>query len=367
MKPVLRAAGVALLLMGAVTGAYITGRVTAQRALVTPEEINTVEVVQKTLPAVVRVDARLRKEALQPGDDPVDTGTGFFYKKNLIVTNYHVIQYQESVSVTLYNGRRVTARVEGIDPGIDIAILRVTGVTAPRTLSFGRSAALVPGQKLITIGSPLRIQNYVGTGVFSVAASARDIPRNDGLGQEIGQYLVTTANIQQGNSGGPLLDSRGAVVGVADANAAPNSFVPGVIGIAVPGDLVRQSLDDLEKIGVPQRGTLGVSLVDLDTLDPALRQLAGLSSSEGALVDEVPAGTAGARAGLRGSLRNSRGQLLAPLGDVIVAVDGQRVRNSFDVVRLVAAKRPGQTVTLRVWRNKKPVDVKVTLQKRTLQ
>ena len=367
MKPALRAAGILLLLAGAITGAYVTGRVSAQRALVTPDEINTVEVTQKALQAVVRVDNRLRKDVLQPGDDPVETGSGFFYKQNLIVTNYHVIQDQESVSVTLYNGRRVPARVEGIDPGIDIAILRVTGVTAPKTLSFGRSAGLIPGQKLITIGTPLKIQNFVTTGVFSVLASARDVPRLDQLGQEIGQYLITSANIQQGNSGGPVLDSRGAVVGVADANAAPNSFVPGVIGIAIPGDLVRQSLDDLEKIGVPQRGTLGVTLVDLDSLDPALRQLAGLSSSEGALVDEVPAGTAGARAGLRGSLRNSRGQLLAPLGDVIVSVDGQRVRNSFDVIRLVAAKRPGQTVTLRVWRNKKPVDVKVTLQKRTLQ
>lgn len=366
MKPALRAAGILLLLAGAITGAYVTGRVSAQRALVTPDEINTVEVTQKALQAVVRVDNRLRKDVLQPGDDPVETGSGFFYKQNLIVTNYHVIQDQESVSVTLYNGRRVPARVEGIDPGIDIAILRVTGVTAPKTLSFGRSAGLIPGQKLITIGTPLKIQNFVTTGVFSVLASARDVPRIDQLGQEIGQYLITSANIQQGNSGGPVLDSRGAVVGVADANAAPNSFVPGVIGIAIPGDLVRQSLDDLEKIGVPQRGTLGVTLVDLDSLDPALRQLAGLSSSEGALVDEVPAGTAGARAGLRGSLRNSRGQLLAPLGDVIVSVDGQRVRNSFDVIRLVAAKRPGQTVTLRVWRNKKPVDVKVTLQKRTL-
>ena len=82
---------------------------------------------------------------------------------------------------------------------------------------------------------------------------------------------------------------------------------------------------------------------------------------------EVPAGSAAARAGLRGSLRNSKGQLLAPLGDIIVAVDGVRVQNSFDVTRLVAAKRPGQKVTLRVWRNKKAVDVPVTLLKRTLR
>jgi serine protease Do len=363
----LQVLGVALLLGGAVTGAYVTGRVSAERALVTPDEINTVEVAQKALRAVVRIDNRLQREQLQTGDDPIETGTGFFYKKDLIVTNYHVVQYQESLSVTLYNGRRVTARLEGVDPGIDIALLRVTGVTAPATLSFGSSARLLPGQKLITLGTPFRIQNFVASGVFSVAASARDVPRNDQLGAEISQYLTTTASVQQGNSGGPVLDSRGAVVGVADLNAAPNALVPGTVGIAIPGDLVKQSLDDLEKIGVPQRGTLGITMVDLENLDPALRQLAGLSSSEGALVDQVPAGTAAARAGLRGSLRNSKDQLLAPLGDIIVGVDGQRVQDSFDVIRLVATKRPGQTVTLKVWRNRQEVNVKVTLLKRTLQ
>ena len=138
-----RALGLALLLCGGLGGAYLTGRVTAQRTLVTPDEINTVEVTQKALQAVVRVDTRLQREQLQPGDDPIETGTGFFYKKDLIVTNYHVVQFQESITVTLFNGRRVTARLEGVDPGIDIAILRVSGVTAPATLTFGSSARLI--------------------------------------------------------------------------------------------------------------------------------------------------------------------------------------------------------------------------------
>ncbi|WP_412026433.1 S1C family serine protease [Deinococcus yunweiensis] len=362
-----RALGAALLVVGVGAGAYVTGSVNAQRALVTSDEINTVEVSQSAVQAVVRIDNRIRKDVLQTGDDPIDTGSGFFYKKDLIVTNYHVIKDAESLTVTLFNGRKVPAKIEGVDPGIDIAILRVAGVTAPRTLAFGQSARLIPGQKLITIGTPLRFQNFVATGVFSVLASSQDVPRNDNLGQEIGRYLMTTATIQQGNSGGPVLDSRGNVVGVADATAGANLFVPGLLGIAIPGDLVSQSLDDLEKIGVPQRGTLGASLRDLDALEPALRQLAGLTSSEGALVLDVAAGGAAARAGVRGSIRNNNDQLVAPLGDVIVAVDGVRVQNAFDVTRLVAAKRPGQTVTLRMWRNKKSVDVKVMLLKRTLQ
>ncbi len=364
-----RPLGVAVLLLAASGAAYLTGRVTAQQGLVTNDEINTVQIVQANLPAVVRVDNKIRKDSplLQPGDDPLDVGTGFFIKKDLIVTNYHVVQDYETLTVTLYNGKRVAAKLEGADPGIDIALLRVTGVTAPKTLSFGNSSRLVPGQKLMAMGTPLRIQNFVSSGIFSVIARPEEIPRNDNLGQEIGQYLMTTASIQQGQSGGPVMDSHGAVVGVAVANAAPNNLIPGVLGIAVPGDLVKQSVDDLVKVGVPQRGTLGVVLHDLDNLDPALRQLAGLTSSSGALVWDVPAGSAGARAGLRGSLRNAKDQLLTPLGDVIVAVDGKPVKNAFDVSRLVAAKRTGQVVTLKVWRNKKAVDVKVTLPKRTLR
>lgn len=354
------------LALAALAGAYLSGRVTAQKALVTTDEINTVQVTQRAMPAVVRVDVQLRKDQLQPGDDPTDTGSGFFYKPNLIVTNYHVVQAQESLTVVMANGKRVNASLEGVDPGIDIAILRVKGVSSPRTLAFGSSALLIPGQKLITVGTPLKYNNFISTGVFS--ATTRDLgQRADGLGTEVGQYLLTTATIQPGSSGGPVLDSRGAVIGVSDASASANGLVPGVIGAVVPGDLVKQSLSDLETVGVPQRGTLGVTLQDLDNLDPALRQLAGLSSNQGALVDEVPAGSAGARSGLRGALRNSKGQLLLPLGDVVVAVDGRRVTSSYDVIRAVAAKRPGQTVALKVWRNKKEATVTVTLLKRTQQ
>ena len=354
------------LLLAGLGGAYLTGRVTAQRALVTTDEINTVEVSQKTLPALVRVDVRLKKDAYQLGDDPNEVGSGFFYRSNLIVTNYHVVQSQDSLSIVMYDGKRVNATVEGVDPGIDIAILKVSGVTAPRTLSFGDSSRLIPGQKLIVLGTPLTYNNFVSTGIFS--ATTRDLgQRPDNLGQEIGQYGLTTATIQGGSSGGPVLDSRGTVVGVADANSAGNTLVPGIIGAFIPSELVTQSLSDLEKVGVPQRGTLGVTLVDLDDLDPALRQLAGLTSNQGALVDEVPAGTAGARSGLRGSLRNNKGQFLAPLGDVVVAVNGKRVTNSYDVIRAVALKRPGQVVALKVWRNKKELTVNVTLLKRTLQ
>ena len=361
-REVKRWLGTVLLIGGSLLGAYLGGRVTAQRPLVTSDEINTVEVTRQALPATVRVDVRIRADALQQGENPNDTGSGFFYKSNLIVTNYHVVQNQESLSVTLSDGRTVPARVVGIDPGIDIAVLRISGVSAPKVLAFGDSSRLIPGQKTIAIGAPLKYQNFISTGVYS--ASTFDLPRDDELGGEVGEYMLTTTMIQGGNSGGPILDSRGAVIGVADANASPSQLVPGIIGVFIPANVVKQSLTDLETVGVSQRGTLGVTFQDLGNLDPALRRLAGLSSSNGALISDVPAGTAGARSGLRGSLKNNEGQLVT-LGDVIVAVDGVRVTNSYDVIRKVAAKRPGQVVTLTVWRNKKEVPVKVTLLKRT--
>ena len=94
------------LLLAGLGGAYLTGRVTAQRALVTTDEINTVEVSQKALPALVRVDVRIKKDQLQQGEDPNDVGSGFFYKSNLIVTAYHVVQFQESLSIVMYDGKR---------------------------------------------------------------------------------------------------------------------------------------------------------------------------------------------------------------------------------------------------------------------
>ncbi len=352
-----------LLLSAALGAAYLGGRVTAQRPLVTSDEINTVEVTRVALPATVRVDVRIRDDALQQGEDPNDTGSGFFYKKNLIVTNYHVVQNQESLSVTLSDGKTVPAKVVGIDPGIDIAVLRVTGVSAPKVLGFGDSSRLIPGQKTIAIGAPLKYQNFISTGIYS--AATLDLQRPDNLGGEVGEYMLTTSMIQGGNSGGPILDSRGAVVGVADANASPSQLVPGIIGVFIPANIVKQSLSDLETVGVSQRGTLGVTFQDLANLDPALLRLSGLSSSNGALVSDVPAGSAGARSGLRGSLKNNEGQLVT-LGDVIVAIDGARVTSSYDVIRRVATKRPGQAINLTVWRNKKEVPVKVTLLKRTL-
>ncbi|MBB6096625.1 S1-C subfamily serine protease [Deinobacterium chartae] len=348
--------------VGLSLGGYMVGKVTAATPLATADEINTVEVSSRALKGLVKVTVRLPAALRQQGAPAEDCGSGFFYKPNLLITNYHVVQDAENIRVQLFDGRTVPAKIYGIDPGLDLAVLQVSGVNAPATLKFGNSERLLSGQKLIVLGSPFGFQNHVSTGVLSTVA--RTDPPAEDIGLEIPQMLFTTATIQACNSGGPVLDSRGAVVGVADANLSTVGLTVGLIGLAIPSSVVQQSVKDLEQFGVPQRGSLGITMKNLSELDPYTRNLTGLNSTDGAIVEEVPAGSVGARAGLRGTTRDVQGQLVT-LGDIIIAVDGRRVKDQYDITRAVAAKRPGQSLTLKVWRNKKEINLKVNLTRRT--
>lgn len=352
----------AVFLVAAAAG-FLTGRVTATTRLVTPDEVNRVEVTRRTLPAVVTVIAKIAPEALQPGDEPVQTSSGFFYRNNLIVTNFHAVNADVvGVSVQLADGRKLPATIYAVDQGVDLALLQVQGVQAPATLRFASSESLLPGQTLLVYGAPFTKRNTVSAGVFG--SMNRVEPPDDNIGAEIPEMIVTDANIQVGNSGGPVVDTQGLVVGVVNANLANAVGSGGLLGLAIPGSVAQQSVNDLEKYGVSQRGRLGVTMKDLAELDPLTRRLSGLQSPQGAMVDDVPPGSPGARAGLRGASRDRDGKLVS-LGDIILKVDDQVVAGRFDVVQQVARRRPGQTVTLRVWRNKVPVVVTVPITART--
>ena len=353
---------VAVFLAAAALG-YLTGWVTAQPKLVTPDEINTVEVASKAMPAVVTVIAKIAPEAVQPGEDGFVTSSGFFYKSNLVVTNYHSIDNDPvGVTVQLRDGRRFPATIEAVDPGIDIALLKVEKITAPATLKFGNSKSTLPGQKLIVLGSPSGKPNNVSTGV---AGSFNRIDEfNDDIGVEIPEMLLTDANIQLGNSGGPVLDSKGAVIGVVDANLTNAIGAGGVIGLAIPSNIVAESVNDLEKFGVSQRGQLGATLKDLAELEPITRKLSGLSSDQGAMILEIEPGSPAAKAGLRAAVLDKDGKLES-LGDIILKVDNRVTKGRFEVIQEVAKRRPGQSVGLTVWRNKSPLQVKVSIVART--
>jgi serine protease Do len=339
---------------------YYSGLVTATTKLVTPDEINTVEIRQRSLKAVVTVYAKIPPEQRQPGEDEEAIGTGFFYKPNLIVTNFHVVQDALSWRIQLYDGRSFPAELESIDQGIDIAILKVSKITAPGILQFGNSLDILPGQKAIAIGSPSGKRNSISVGV--VRSFARITEFSDETGTEIPEMLLTDAQINAGNSGGPLLDSKGNVIAIVDAFLDSGVAATG-IGLTIPSNLAKESLSDLEKSGVSQRGQLGATLRNLSEFDPIVYKQAGLNSDRGAMIEDIEPGSAAGKANLRKALLNPNGKV-EQLGDVILKVGNEAVKDKYDVIQRIAQNRPGKGVQLTIWRDKKLVVVKVIVQPR---
>ncbi len=271
-------------------------------------------------------------------------GTGFIISASGdIVTNNHVVADADSITVTLSDGTRLEASVVGTDPATDLALLRVRAGHDLPHVEWGDSAALRVGQDVIAIGNPFGLGNSVSAGI--VSALGRDIhsgPFDD--------YIQTDAAINRGNSGGPLFDAEGKVVGINTAIFSPTGGSVG-IGFAVPSDLAKQVIADLADDGQVERGWLGVAIQPVsDDIAAAL----GLETAQGALVAEVTPDSPAASAGLR-------------RGDVIRAVDGRTVKTPRDLTRLIATAKPGSKVRLELLRAGKPTELAVTLGNRAEQ
>ncbi len=274
----------------------------------------------------------------RPREHPFQAaGSGFLISADgYVVTNNHVVENAEDVTVVLDSGDEHEAEIVGTDPRTDLALLKIDDVNDLPYVEFSDDEARI-GEWVVAVGNPFGLGGTVTAGIIS--ARGRDI-----AGNNYGDFLQIDAAVNRGNSGGPAFNLDGKVVGVNTAIFSPNGGNVG-IAFAIPAATVKQIVDDLKDDGNVTRGFLGVSIQDV-TKDIA--DSVGLPTARGALVtqptDDAPAGNAGIRS-----------------GDVIVEVDGQVIDDALDLSRTIAEKSPGQEVTVTVWRNGEKQDFNVTL------
>ncbi len=251
----------------------------------------------------------------------VDAANGY------VITNEHVVGDFDDLKVRLYNGKEYTGKLVGKDSDSDLALVQIEAkglVDAP----LGDSDAIRPGEIVMAFGAPFDLEHTVTQGIIS--AKGRPGVSDD----KFGNLIQTSAAINRGNSGGPLVNLDGQVVGINEAIIGPNGGFSGV-GLAVPSNRVRFVYESLAKGGKVVRGYLGVAMYPIDS---AAASMYKLDSMDGALVREVTKDSPADKAGLKSQ-------------DVIVAVDGHKVKSTMDVVDRIAQTAPGERVNLDVMRN----------------
>ena len=260
--------------------------------------------------------------------------------EGLVLTNHHVIDNADDVQVTLADGRTVKAEFIGSDADTDVALIRIpTGNLTE--IKLGDSAQLRVGDFVVAIGNPFGFSQTVTSGI--VSAVGRSGIR--GLGYQ--NFIQTDASINPGNSGGALVNLQGQLVGINTASFNPQGSMAGNIGLglAIPSNLARDVVEQLITKGVVVRGTLGV---ETQNLTPQIAQGLGLEEARGALVTRVLAGSGAAAAGVKA-------------GDVVTAINGQRVDSAQALHNFEGLSTVGRTVDLEVRRDGKPLQLKATL------
>jgi serine protease Do len=319
------------------------------------------DIAERLNPAVVNIDATImgagtaprRYDSSLPGGPESDrrqpdrdaprrgAGTGFIIDPDgYILTNHHVIADSSRISVRLTDGRTLRARRIGSDPDTDIALIKVESAGPLPHAALGDSDDLRVGEWVLAIGNPLAYEHTVTVGVISYIGRKL-------FDTSLDRYIQTDAAINFGNSGGPLINSRGEVIGI---NAAISSRAAN-IGFAVPINQATAILPQLREHGQVSRGYIGVRLkpVNLD-----LQRSLSLRASSGALIEHVEPDTPAERARLRAY-------------DVIVAVDGRQITAHDDLIQIIAARKPGTVATLQIVRDRRTMNVPVKLAERPLR
>ncbi len=319
-----------------------------------PEEEVTIEVFNKVSPSVAFIkNASLQRDWFSSHvyEIPQGAGSGFVWdEEGHIVTNFHVIYQANKIEVILSDQQSYNAKVVGIAPNHDLAVLKVeASKELLNPIPIGYSKDLKVGQRALSIGNPFGLDYSLTTGVISaLGRSMRSIG-----GRKIHDVIQTDAAINPGNSGGPLLDSSGNLIGVSTLIYSPSGASAGV-GFAIPVSTVKRVIPQLIKYGKVKRAGLGVVLVN-----DSYRKRIGV---KGAMILEIQKGSAAEWAGLKPTQRNSAGRII--LGDVIIRADKQRINNNEDLIDYIDGnKKVGDEVNLRFMRGKKEFGTTIILQK----
>jgi serine protease Do len=349
----------------------------------TESESNTVQVVKDRQDGLVYISvtgsaggseqAQLRQQFQDQFGFPIPegegeggprsgTGSGFFVNaQGDIVTNNHVVEGASEITIRLRGSKETyKARVVGRAPDFDLALIRAEGLPkgAIKPLPLGNSSQLDVGLKAIALGAPFGLDFSVSEGIISSLARTAPVGTK-GVYQSV---IQTDAAINPGNSGGPLLNSAGQVIGVNTQILTGGVGQSAGVGFAIPVNTVKNLIPQLQAGGEVRTPTLGIQFADLSVVSEAQRERLNLPAS-GALVQDVQPGSPAAQAGLRGgSSGQDMGQELDPSGDLILAVDGQRITEGNDLRRALLGKQIGDTLRLTVRRGGQNRDVTVNLQ-----
>jgi len=320
------------------------------------EEQNNILVYRKNIPSVVNVTSRTVAFDFFYGMVPQDgQGSGFVIdKEGHILTNYHVIAEARQVEVTMHNRKKYKATVVGTDPAHDLAVILIKGAPDLVPAVLGDSRNLQVGQKVYAIGNPFGL---AGTMTRGIVSSIR--PVREPNGATIDDAIQTDAAINPGNSGGPLMNRHGEVIGINTMILSSVNQNAG-IGFAIPINTAKAVLNDLMTLGRVRRPALGVRTIPIS---PELADEMGLPADYGLLIVQVTPGGSADQAGLRGGTERAYlGNIPIMLGgDLIVAIDGEKVQDEQDLSQMMNNHRAGDTVKVTIYRNKKKLDVTVAL------
>ena len=319
----------------------------------TDDEANNIEIFRKVSPSVVFVtNSALYRTSLfsfNVQEMPQGTGTGFIWDKSgLIVTNFHVVQDADRVTITLHDQTSYDAKVLGVAPDKDLALLKID---APKedlqAIPLGDSSQLEVGRKVLAIGNPFGLDTTLTVGVVSALGREIDSLTN----RKIRGVIQTDASINPGNSGGPLLNSLGQLVGITAQIVSPSGASAG-IGFAIPVNMVKKVVPQLLNFGHEIRPDIGIR-----ELPDNYGRAWGI---KGVAVLDVNRGSPAARAGIKGMTQDRRGRYI--LGDIIVEVDGITIKNDDDYQNALEQHQPGETIKVVTLRDDKKMEFNLTLQ-----